>query len=420
MRLFSKDIFKDQAIPLLYSFGLFGFPLMSFFPVFLGVESRPISMSMRAGVVLISLYILFPIKKRILVNRYFILFLVFWLLYTIRITYTSSIQSQIVFFMSNFQFYSFAYGACFLPAMAIFSGLQKQNWKADNIFNATFRVLLIATLSSIYLSFKLGLEQEAVGRMSTSVLNPITLGHTGVSLLLMSLYHLISQRKSKNTKKSNKLLYIFGVSVGVMATLSAASKGPMVSFALVLLLYALFTLKPKKLMSFSYFGLIGGVFIWLSLDFLEEKFGLNAFKRFEGLLGVAEGTKKDMSTDSRVHHIHDAWSQFLANPLFGSGVVEENSGYYPHNLYLESFMSIGMIGGLIFIFLVLSMIYKALYLLRKDYPLGWVGLLSIQYVIGAMFSGSICTSNPAWLGMAFVFGANVHYSHQEQYRGRRI
>ena len=410
MRIVKKDLFSNMAIPFLYSFGVFGFPLMSFFPVFLGVESKPISLSMRAVVVFVSLYILFPIRKKVLFNQYFILFLIFWFLYTLRIAYTYMATNEIVFFMSNFQFSAFAYGACFLPSIALYSGLQNQEWEANNIFNLTFMVIFIATISSIYLSFKMGLEQsESVGRMSTSVLNPITLGHTGVSLLLMSLYHLISKRQ---VKESN-IRYILGVLVGILATLSAASKGPMVAFILVLFLYAIFTLKPRKVLTFFYFGVIASLFIWQSLDFLEEKFGLNAFKRFEGLLGAADG-KKDMSTDSRVHHIHDAWDQFLFSPLFGSGIVEKNSGYYPHNVYLESFMSIGLIGGLIFVFLVLSMVYKSIYLLKNNYELGWVGLIAIQYSIGALFSGSICTSNPAWLSMSLVFSASIFYSQKQR------
>ncbi len=410
MRIVKKDFFNNMAIPFLYAFGVFGFQLMSFFPVFLGVESKPISLSIRAVVVLVSLIIIFPLRKKVLFNRYFILFLVFWFLYTLRISYTYMTANEIVFFMSNFQFSAFVYGACFLPSIALYSGLQKQEWQADSIFNLTFMVIFIATVSSIYLSFTKGLESEGVSRMSTSVLNPITLGHTGVSLLLMSLYHLISKRQ---VKESN-IRYVLGVLVGILATLSAASKGPMVAFVLVLFLYAIFTLKPRKILTFLYFGVISSLFIWQSLDFLEEKFGLNAFKRFEGLLGVADGSKKDLSTDSRVDHIHDAWDQFLVSPLFGSGIVEKNSGFYPHNVYLESFMSIGLIGGLIFVFLVLSMVYKSIILLKNNYELGWVGLLAIQYSIGALFSGSICTSNPAWLSMSLVFSASIFYSHKQR------
>ena len=413
MRIFNKNLFRNKTIPLLYALGIFGFPLVSFFPVFLGVESRPISVAIRMVVVLLSLHVLFPIKKRLLYNHYFILFLVFWLLYTFRISYTFITNDEIVFFMSNFQFNAFAYGACFLPSFALFSSLQKHEWHADSIFNATFIVIFVATISSIYLGFKTGLQQsESVGRMSTSVLNPITLGHTGVSLLLLSLYRLISKNKAK---KSLNLWYILGILVGILATLSAASKGPMVSFILVLFLYAIFTLKPKKLLSFFYFGLIASFFIWQSLDFLEENFGLNAFKRFEGLLNAADGdTGGDMSTDTRVHHFHDALEQFQSSPLFGSGIVEKNSGYYPHNVYLESFMSTGIIGGVIYLFLTFSMVQKSIMLLKREYDLSWAGLLAIQYSIGALFSGSIGASNPVWLSMAFVYSATIYYAQHHR------
>jgi predicted CDP-diglyceride synthetase/phosphatidate cytidylyltransferase len=147
----SKDIYRNKAIPLLYALGLFGFPLASSIPVFLGVESRPISLSLRIAVLLLSLRVLLPIKKSLLSNRYFLLFIIFWLLYTLRILYTLVAEEQIVGFMSNLEFFAFAFGTCLIPSLAIFNGLQIKKWNADSIFKVTFYVLLITTIGGIYL-----------------------------------------------------------------------------------------------------------------------------------------------------------------------------------------------------------------------------------------------------------------------------
>jgi O-antigen ligase len=154
-------------------------------------------------------------------------------------------------------------------------------------------------------------------------------------------------------------------------------------------------------------------FISFALAFLKERFNLSAFKRLESIANITAGRKGDASTDSRIEMYSDCWNQFLSSPLWGSGIVEKNTGFYPHNVLLESFMSTGLIGGLIFIVLSLFLIQKSIFLL-KNYALGWSGLLAIQYYIASLFSGSLFGSSNMWLSMVFVFSACAFYSNQRR------
>ena len=85
----------------------------------------------------------------------------------------------------------------------------------------------------------------------------------------------------------------------------------------------------------------------------------------------------------------DAWGQFLENPIFGSAVVEMNSRTYPHNMVVESFMAIGLIGGLLFSTILLVSIGFSLKLILQRSQSSWLAMLFIQTAIGCQFSGSL-------------------------------
>jgi O-antigen ligase len=404
----SKNFHKNKGVPLLFALGVFGFPLFATIPVYFSIESRPISAAFRIIILLLSFFTLLPFKKSTFKNRYFLLFFIFWFFYSIRIIFTSVSEDQIVPFMSNFEFYGFAFGACAIPSLALFNSLQSKNWDAESIFNVAFYILLISTLASIYLSFKIGFKEDVIsGRLSTNVLNPITLGHTGVSLILLSIYPLLSHDRATLLKKT---IFFIGIVVGILAVLSAASKGPMLALVAALFIFLLLKVKLAKVMSISFVSLIFIFFSIQALGFLQENFGFSAFNRFEGLFNLLAGREADLSTSIRIGLYRDSWNQFLNSPLIGSGIVELNSGFYPHNLFIESFMNTGLIGGIVFILISWFLVQKSIYIIRNQYPLGWVGLLGIQYFIGIIFSGSLFGSYTFWLTMAFVFSIYTYYS----------
>jgi hypothetical protein len=89
-----------------------------------------------------------------------------------------------------------------------------------------------------------------------------------------------------------------------------------------------------------------------------------------------------------------------ANPLAGAGT--EPLETYPHNILLESFLVVGIVSGLCFVFLLVKASIDALVILRVDRDRFWISLLFIQYSAGAMVSGSLYFSNIFWVLMAAV------------------
>jgi len=108
------------------------------------------------------------------------------------------------------------------------------------------------------------------------------------------------------------------------------------------------------------------------------------------------------------YEIGDAWSRnkliSLAfssvlqnnNLLAGSGLELPSGHAYPHNLLVESLLTTGIIGALIFMVLLIGCIIKSIKILIKSDSWGWLALIYLQYAVVGMFSGSLYASNTFW------------------------
>ena len=108
------------------------------------------------------------------------------------------------------------------------------------------------------------------------------------------------------------------------------------------------------------------------------------------------------SVDSRERMFASAWQQFLEKPILGSALLEETSGFYPHNLVLEAFMATGIIGGCAYLLLIALMLNASIRLLIKADGYEWLALLAIMYLVGAQFSGSHWGFNAHWQSLVLV------------------
>jgi O-antigen ligase len=88
--------------------------------------------------------------------------------------------------------------------------------------------------------------------------------------------------------------------------------------------------------------------------------------------------------------------QFITHPIFGDSILEKTTGFYPHNLVLEGFMATGLIGGISLLVWILGVALCSLRLLSRGGESGWIALLSLQYLIGAMFSGGTWQQASMW------------------------
>jgi O-antigen ligase len=379
---------------ILFALTVAGYPLVSSLPFLLDLDSRVTSIPYRAVVLALSLIIIACQLKTGISSRsssIFYLFWVFWLIYFVRLLF-DTIIIPITLYKSSGEYLLFAIGVTFIPMVAFYFVT-----KITNLKLALHLTIIILTMAAILCLMQIRNEYLAgnnyyflTKRFATETLNPVSLGHVGGSLGILSLFTLLRE-KSIVYKLLYCGLFIFGVFILVIT----ASKGPILAFLFVVAV--MFIINFKKRITLS--DIILGVFIIAAVCFVtffvQDKLGFGVISRF-----LPEN--EDRSVSSRLVMMGDAWSQFLDNPVLGSAMLELNSGSYPHNIIIESFMATGLYGGVVFAALMVTTFFVAFKILLINYKIGWIPLIYLQYLLGAQISGFIPESETMWCYMCAV------------------
>jgi hypothetical protein len=84
----------------------------------------------------------------------------------------------------------------------------------------------------------------------------------------------------------------------------------------------------------------------------------------------------------------------------GSAFVELNSGYYPHDVFVEAALAFGIPVALVFTGLIIVGAFRAWKTLGNDHDL--LGLIFFQGLAAAAVSGSIYGSILLWVTLAML------------------
>jgi len=247
--------------------------------------------------------------------------------------------------------------------------------------------------------------QPENARLAFDKVNPISLAYVCSSFLL---YYLVAAQRSRRLLIEAALV----TPILFIVAAKAQSRGMMIATAACLLIYIAVTRGGKRLVVAT----MGGAIALVAALTVDPK-------NFETAIGALEriDTVNDMSTVGRMISFQGAWEQFLADPLIGRHVNELITNYYPHNIYLESLMAVGLLGTLPFVFhLVFSTIAAVGVLRSKDVSWFWtlVALLYFREAIGGAFSGSIWGSNGVWI-TSFMLIAMWYGSQKDRRRSWR-
>jgi O-antigen ligase len=229
-------------------------------------------------------------------------------------------------------------------------------------------------------------------RLSTETLNPISLGHLALSVLIVSI---------TGSAATDRMTFSLGVAWVLRAGLAlcaavllvaSASRGPMI-VALAVLLLAAFAQGRRS--TVRYGELSRGALVFAIVAFgvaamfwLQDSTALRPLERLENW--------SDRSASERVAVSQAAFAQFWSSPILGSSLYELETGNYPHNIIVESLMGAGVIGFALLVFVIIRCSRAALRLLSIPQGASWLGLLYFQYLLGAMFSGSLFMEMHLW------------------------
>ena len=379
-----------MALAAMYVLTIVGFPLVSTLPTLLGLDSQAATIPYRVLVAALAAGILFGWWLRrtpVLFNSAVLVTFTLWALLIARMiwdTIVSPLPGEL--YTPAGQLLLLSLGACFLPAIV---ALEFPSDATLDLARRWIEILgAIAMLAILYVGLRGVLGGAILYRLTTPVLNPISVGHLGVSVMIVALCGFAGADRMARVWRT--LLVV--LSVGV--TVATVSRGPILAGLLAVVILAFVTRRRRRL------GI--GVLAWRVALIGVGVAGVAAAVLYLENAGVIDilarltDTFQDVASQERAQMIRGAWTQFTDNPLLGSAFVELRFMENPHNILLESMMALGVVGlGLLLVSMAASLA-AAGDVIRTVPRHAWVGLIYLQYVVNGMLSGSLFTDGSFW------------------------
>lgn len=324
----------------------------------------------------IMIYLLYKYKVvKSISTRNVTLFQILWVLWLIRLIFDACIRSDIPV---NFSFKQLVFIILsFVDLFVIKKIFRFIDW------NLAYKLTLLGYIICVFgmlikNPFFLLAADEVVRRQEGVFgLNPISTASLAAGIPIMFIF--INRYFKINWLVLVAMLLI--TVVGVVIMLRASSRGPLISLVLTIALYMLFRSKNTVKGLCLCLGTILCILFFkdFCLSLLHDVSPVLA-ERFNG---------KDGSTLEREFLYNSAINGFLSNPLFGfaHGVLWNGGIGYPHNLILEAFNALGVVGGVLTIVLMVKALKASYRLVHFMTPYGWIGLLITMQLIQGMFSG---------------------------------
>ena len=359
-------------------FSVVGYPPVGLAASVLNLPRELTSVPFRGFVLLLALMLIFRLRHRE-PSRGIGLLLVFWFAYLLRLLWDwndglPKMEEAVVFFV----------GTVFIPGLAVaLLSAESIDWR----LTAT-RMLWIGaafcTAAVTSFHFGLGRESESIlmaGRLEFDTVNTITIGHTAVTTVIAALC-----LSSDCERKARKAWLLIVCIPALVALVLSGARGPAVSLAVCVTALLVVTRHWWLL----FFTLLAGlVFVAQPENELARRF-----------MALLEPTLEDASSLERITLIRNALQQFVENPLLGGQLIDSEYLSYPHNLFLEALMAMGVVGALALAAILTRSALRATHLLNQGNL--FVPLVLLQYFIAAQFSGAIWGWSAMWVPLASI------------------
>lgn len=249
----------------------------------------------------------------------------------------------------------------------------------DRELSSSMILLSILFLVGMALNFD-SLVNTLETRLSLEKINPISLGHTAFSFAIFFLVVMVMKGR----------LFLFAAIILPVLAITIAyarSRGAYIAGGTALIAFFFTKVRSRRAL------IVGaGIVVVVALNPVLIN---HVIERL-----LMTNVNVDMSTYLRVIALKGAWQQFLDNPLFGRYVIERVTGYYPHNIYIEALMSVGLVGAIPFFLHVIIAIRSTFgLLLDRNTPVVavFMSLIFLRELVGSMFSGSLYGNTIFWI-----------------------
>lgn len=331
-------------------------------------DSQAASIPLRVAVLLLSAWIIATSRCRPALSRALLLG-AFAAVYFGRLVWDAAVASvpgapeAILFFVVT----------VFVPCIALWSCARQIDHAAVArlMFNFGAVICLVA-----FLMHTSGIGQsrsltDVTGRLSFEALNPISIGHAAVTTLIAAL-----SLTQPRLRWGDLPLIFAGVVVALTVSGLAAARGPVLGLAAAAMVYAVATRRWRWIVALTLASLV---------LLMDPETAL--WQRFIDVEGDASSVERLLLQGSAI-------SAFLSSPVWGSAFVEPLEFTYPHNLFIETAMALGVL-GLSLLFVLLAKSARAAAHLAAERRL-LLPMLFAQYFVGAQLSGAIWGNSALW------------------------
>lgn len=353
-------------------------------------------------ILLLCFYFLFffpyrdPIAK-INIRDLDVLMYIFMFWYGVRMVYNIYVeQIEQTTFVNRSTYIVYYMLLCILPYLLC----RWINWKIVSITKILWTLFfifcfgLIVSLGAV-ISLVLSGGYAYEGRFDANqLLDTLGYGHLALSFVLVCL----SLMRFYSTKW--RFILIIPICFGLFSMGVANSRSPFVALFFILFLFCFMRIRFKTFLWIGIFCLLLSLNIQHIDLFFQEYLNSNFVSRLLTIFSF------DMENASgRGAFFKEGVQIFMDNPLLGRSMLlmGDLRGGYVHNMIIEVFMAIGLMGGVLFLIINFRIFQHVYFLLKRNSKYSFFALIFIQYFIFLQFSRSISLLPAYWTAFACVY-----------------
>jgi len=286
----------------------------------------------------------------------------------------------------------------FLCMLIAFSFRYDPTFSSDRAFNFFVWTLAAGLIISYFFATESPLVSLAGRYDANSTVNTINYGQMGCAMSIVSIFGFMNNRI-----KHGKIIYVLLFFLGIISIIKAGSRSPVVVLAAVSVIYLL---ARAGFIKGILIGSIVLLVLWLSMGFLvelTEAMGSSLSSRMVTAVEKGETSGRSAIYENTLNIISDSLL-FGDYYLIPSGVGRNG---YPHNFFLEAFLTMGLVGGIPFTIMTLITVVKSYKLLHINHDSAWIILLFLQVLVYGMFSSSLFSSQDFWSLVLFILSIST-------------
>ncbi|MCH3923903.1 MAG: O-antigen ligase family protein [Bacteroidales bacterium] len=345
-------------------------------------DSRLLTVPYRAFALLVCLITIFlNVRSKFTLKPILKVLSIFWLLLLVRFAYDMYYRTDIFIFRDQVnQTWLYMVAMTIIPMYSIMKSYR--NIDFDMLLKWTYILLSVAICFTFFSNQSF--QEDTESRLDANIaLITINTGHMGLTAIILSIYILVK----KNLPKISKIIVI-GISIlSIFIWLRAGSRGPILAaIAIIAVLILGFSKhKVRNILLLCVLSIVG----YLCIDYIMQ--GINyispvLYDRFTYKASVGQ-------TEDRNPLYLYAINSFLESPIIGKNFAVYGLAYgwmiYSHNVILDSIMQLGIIGGVMIIYILYKSIVRIIKLVNLRSPYVWISLLLMQQIMSVMVSGAI-------------------------------